>query len=342
MKLPASACLAVSIAMLTACSSPGNSGSSAIPQSSNAIAGIKADAITLTGFYSIPAFGAVNVYGMAVGPDHRIWFSEFEGNAIGAITTTGVISEWPTVTDAQPNGIAVGRSPKRIWSGGYGGTMISSKIDGAQTDYPIAGAHIGSLVLGPDKNIWFADYGNHAIGRITATGSVTEFAMPAGAIPSTIALGRDGNFWVTDGGRNCIIKVAPTGAVLHSYGKGFSTGESPDAIVSAPDGNLYVSEDAHSLSIDDKIARVTTGGKIAEIGTLPPDAYPNELAVGKDKNVYFALYNLQAVGKIALSTGKVSYHFVPMTGATGTSSIVNGPDGRLWLGGASTIYALSY
>jgi streptogramin lyase len=343
MKRITRACLALTIATLTACSAAGGSRGAVVPEAAPyAASQTKTSGFTLTGLYPIPAFGYADVAGITVGPDRRLWFSMFGLNAIGAITTAGVLSSWPTPANAQPNGIAVGRSPKHIWSGGYGGTMISSTIGGAQTDYPITGAHIGGLILGPDKNVWFADYGNHEIGRITATGAVTEFPLPAGTIPSGIAVGSDGNFWITDGGNNDIIKVAPTGAVLHRYAKGFSSGESPNGIVAAPDGNLYVSEDAANLSIADKIARVTTRGKITEIGTLPPDAYPNLLTVGKDKNVYFSLVDLQAVGSIVLSTGKVSYHFLPLVGVTGTSAIVSGPDGRLWLGGTDAIYAVSY
>jgi virginiamycin B lyase len=338
MKLTVAVCLAT---VLAACSPPGTSGSQAMPGTAFSSSALSPETMKLTGSYFIPSMGALDVSGMTNGPGRSIWFTEFEGDAIGKVTTAGVITTYATAANAQPYGIAVTRSRKRTWAGGYGGTMIATTSAGVQTAYPIAGSHIGDVLLGPDKNIWFTDYGNNKIGRISASGVATEFALPAGASPEGMTLGPDGNFWITDGGRRKVIKESPSGVALASYGKGITNAYLAN-IVAAPDGNLYFSEYADNRTLQDKIARITPKGKITEIGSLPPDAYPNRLAIGKDKNVYFAIGQLQAVGKITLSTGKVTFHYLPLTGNVGTNSIVNGPDDRLWLGGASTIYAVSY
>jgi streptogramin lyase len=66
------------------------------------------------------------------------------------------------------------------------------------------------------------------------------------------------------------------------------------------------------------------------------------MAVGKDKNVYFTMAHLQAVGKVTLATQKITLNYLPMTDDQGANAIVNGPDGRLWLGANQTIYAVSY
>lgn len=293
----------------------------------------------LTGRYLVPSFGCVDVMGMVKGPDKRMWFSEFEGNAIGAVTTGGIVSVYPTGTNTQPLGIAVRR--KTVWAGGYGGVMFRSTPKGTLASFPIAGAHIGDVVEGPDGNMWFADYGNFKLGRITKTGTVTEFALNPGASPDGIAVGPDKNFWITE--KRAFAKMSATGAIIKVYGgRKLTKGEILNDIVTAPDGKLYFSESADDNKTPDKIGRITTSGKIAEIGTLPVGAYPNRLTVGKDGNVYFAIGHMQAVGEITLATGKVSYQWLPMTGDIGTNAIAEGADKRLWLGGCSTIYAVSY
>jgi streptogramin lyase len=339
MKLTAAVFLAAS---LTACSPSGTPSSNVAgftPQTMSHTALTNPDALTLTGFYSIPAFGSSEVFGIAKGPGHRLWFSTFQTDEIGNITTAGVITEFSAPASSQPYGIAVSHSGRRVWSGGYGGVMISSTPAGVQTDYPIAGAHISTVVLGPDKNMWFSDYGNNEIGTITRTGAVTEFAMPAGAIPSAMTVGKDGNFWIVDGGRNMIVKMSPAGTVIASYKRGV---KEPTCIVAAPDGNLYFADYLDNFSIPDRIERITTAGKITRVGSLPGGSYPTALTVGKDKNVYFTMGRLQAVGKITLATQKVTLDYLPMTGDQGANAIVNGPDGRLWLGANQTIYAVSY
>jgi len=334
-------------AVITGCSSPGGSSSYGMTPMTTTLPVaelLEPSTMRITGAYAVPFFGNSDVTNLIVGPDRRIWFAEFEGNAIGAMTTAGVISQYPTGSGSQPLGLAVGPKPKpkNVWTGGYGGTMTESTQTGSLTNFPIAGANIGDIVLGPDKNMWFADYGNKKLGRITTTGVVTEFPLPTGGSPDSLVVGPDHNFWIIDGGRNKIVKMNRTGAVLASYGKGFSANEYAINMVYAPDGKFYVSEYAPQFGVPDKIARVTIKGKIKEIGTLPPLSYPNRLAVGKDGNVYFVMSNLQAIGKIDLAKSKVTYHFLPFTYTQGMQAIVNGPDNRLYVAGSNAIYAISY
>jgi virginiamycin B lyase len=297
--------------------------------------------LKLTGYYRLPSSGAA-IFGMAKGPGRSVWFTEFEGEAIGKITTAGVVTTWPTAANAQPLGIALAPSRERLWAGGYGGLMTAVTPAGVQTDHPIAGAHIGSVLVGPDRNMWFTDYGNNKIGYVSKAGVATEFAMPSGIQPDYMVVGSDGNFWIANGDKARIVKASVAGVTLGSYGKGISTGEFFGGIVAAPDGNVYFTEDAGSFTIPDKIGRITPKGKITEIGTLPPYSYPNGLTVGKDNNVYFSIEQLQAVGKIDTATAKVTVHYLPLTGDRGTTAIVNGPDDRLYLAGTGTIYAVSY
>jgi streptogramin lyase len=339
MKLAVAVCTAL---VLAACSSAGNIGNQLTPGTARQSSATRPAKLRLTGYYSVPSFGSVDVDGLTNGPGGNIWYAEFAGNAIGQMTTDGVAVSYQVIANEEPTSIAVSHSHKRIWVGGYGGTMIASTSTGVQKDYPIAGSHIGVILLGPDKSMWFTDYGNDKIGRISASGIVTEFALPAGTDPEGMAVGPDGNFWITDGAHQRIIKESTSGVALGSYGRHLSANETPSAIVAAPDGNLYFTEDASNITIADKIGRITIKGKITEIGTLPPNAYPDSLAIGKDKNVYFGMADLQAVGTITLATGKVTYQYLPLTRDTGSNVIINGPDNRLYLGGSSTIYAVSY
>ncbi|HEY1976709.1 MAG TPA: hypothetical protein VGG89_09200 [Candidatus Baltobacteraceae bacterium] len=333
--------LAVAAATLVSCSAPAGSGARFTPQNASPFSSLHADAARVTGAYFVPSFGCVNVGGLAAGPGKKMWFTEFEGDAIGSVTTDGTVSVYPTGSGSQPNGIVARR--KTVWSGGFGGTVFKSTAKGALTSFPIAGAHIGNLVVGPDKNVWFGDYGNDKVGRITKTGAITEFAMNPGSYPGSIVVGPDKNFWIAEA--RAFLKMSVSGAILKVYNgnKKLTKNETLDSIIAAPDGNLYFTESANDNQTPDKIGRITTKGKISEIATLPVSSYPDRMVVGKDGNVYFTIHEMQAVGEINLASGKVSYHWLAMThGDTGAQSIAEGPDKRLWLGGCYTIYAVSY
>ena len=100
-------------------------------------------------------------YEMAAGSDRRLWFTEYGGNAIGAVApSTNIVT-----TYSLPN---VGSNPVGI-------------------------------AAGPDLALWFTEYGGTRIGRITTAGLITEYPIPtAGAQAYGIALGADGNLWFTE------------------------------------------------------------------------------------------------------------------------------------------------
>ena len=107
------------------------------------------------------------------GPDGNLWFTEFDGNKIGKITTSGTFTEYVVPTgNAFPEGIAAG----------------------------------------PDGNLWFTENNSVAnkIGKVTTSGTITEYVIPTGsARPYGIVSGPDGNLWFTENGGSKIGKIGP-------------------------------------------------------------------------------------------------------------------------------------
>jgi streptogramin lyase len=107
---------------------------------------------------------------IAAGADGNLWFTDNgTTKAIGRITPTGTITEFSAglAVDGQPGG---------------------------------AGLTPDGIVAGSDGSIWFTDPGDtKAIGRITPTGTITEFSAGlSGTSPIAITTGPDGNLWITD------------------------------------------------------------------------------------------------------------------------------------------------
>ena len=161
--------------------------------------------------YVIPDVG----YGIAVGPDSRLWFTTPGTATIRAITTSGALSAYPITTNpsAEPFGIVAG-SDGAMWfadanpaSAGIGRITTSGTI----TEYatPTHGTEIVSLTLGPDHNIWFAEIEAARIGKITPTGTITEYPLATGSAPIAIAAGADGGIWFAEDGTNKIGRIQP-------------------------------------------------------------------------------------------------------------------------------------
>jgi virginiamycin B lyase len=130
--------------------------------------------------------------GLTVGPDGNLWFPENgdpgQTGRIGRITPTGVITDFAL---------------------------------------PTAGIRSGALTVGPDGNLWFPENfptllippgyplaGPGRIGRITPSGTITEFPFPASAgFLGNLTVGSDGNLWFTEGYQyaGTIGRITPSG-----------------------------------------------------------------------------------------------------------------------------------
>lgn len=125
-----------------------------------------------------------NVYLIATGPDHNVWFASNGSDItsrLGRITPAGQITTFSVpLFDGQPF------------------------------------VQIVSLAAGSDGNLWFT--ANAAtlrgvrasfVGRVDpATGAITEFPIPSGAaLPGALTLGSDGNLWFPEGNSNSVARV---------------------------------------------------------------------------------------------------------------------------------------
>jgi len=59
------------------------------------------------------------------------------------------------------------------------------------------------IASGADGYLWFTDAAGNAIGRITTTGTISEFALPTPqSLPVNIAYASGGTLWFTEQGMN--------------------------------------------------------------------------------------------------------------------------------------------
>src|ERR1044071_661360 len=168
---------------------------------------------TATGIVKMTTSGETTIYPtpepisgrarIALGPDGRMWFTEPYQGRIGAITLDGALTEY-TIRDT-PLGIAAG-SDGNVWFGaiGAGGRITPS---GDVTIVPLGGnAEVRDLALGPDGAIWFVQYPQNFIGRITPDGLIDRFPVePVCCVqPLSITRGGDGGLWFTVSGGTSI------------------------------------------------------------------------------------------------------------------------------------------
>jgi plastocyanin len=194
----------------------------------NQIDRIPPDSPTSITRFDIPTPGA-NPIGIAAGADGNLWFVEQSASKLGRITTSGVITEWPTLSPkASPIGIAPGADGNMWFTESNGAKVGRITPDGAISEFPLD-AGFGQpqgIVAGPDGNMWVAELDGPGIGEVTPSGDVTSFVTPTvPSGPTGICLGPDGNLWFTEESTGFIGELEdaqPQTAYVQSTAGGFS------------------------------------------------------------------------------------------------------------------------
>jgi virginiamycin B lyase len=277
------------------------------------------------------------------GPNGDVFFTETNpsANAIGMIDPTQ-----PNTQTIQNFGTSAGMTavsgPTGVASAGGDVWFIQSLSDqigrldpttGKITEHPAPSGLISPnglsrlnsrMVLGPDGNLWFTEYGAIGIFNPNTGTLVKEVTLPRGSLeqPQGIALGPDGNVWYTAG----VLNAAESGFVSFAVGVISATANpstdhvlqevpiasatKPFGITSGPDNQIWftVTSGSAAGTID---AIDPTTRTLTEKLTIPTNiiSTPNPVAIvgGPDGNLWFA-DNAGAVGVVSTNV-----HFVVTT-----------------------------
>ena len=147
----------------------------------------------------------------------------------------------------------------------------------------------------PTETCRFGEFGGR-IGRITPSGTVTEFAgrLALATQIAGITAGPDGNVWFTEAAADKIGRITPAGVVTE-FSSGLTDGPAldpidgkpfaaePSSIAVGPDGNLWFTE-----PFVNRIGRITPAGTITEFATgITKNAFPDVITAGPDGSMWF-------------------------------------------------------
>ncbi len=197
------------------------------------------------------------------------------------------------------------------------GTVVTP---GEITEYALpASSKPYGIVKGPDSNMWFTDEATGKVGKITTSGSITEYATNNDA-PEGITSGPDGNVWLVEHSVRNIDHIT-TGGSLTTYTL-VRTSTYNVGIVTGGDGNLWFTE-----SNTNYVAKINTNNEGLAEYALPAGSKPYGITNGPDGNLWFVDFATSKVGKIT-TTGTITEYGLP----SGSQPywITTGPDGNLW------------
>jgi virginiamycin B lyase len=197
---------------------------------------------------------------------------------------------------------------------------------------PTNGADLGYIAVGSDGNLWFTEHSPNKFGRITPSGTITEFPFEDIGAPNGIVSGPDGRLWICEQGAlqtnghqtyGRIERVNTDGTIYATYDLAPHNWQNvPEDITVGADGKLWFTQfNAISQTIYE-ISNVTVGGTITQYHTPNANAGPGSPVLAGDGNVWFSEAYAAQLGRVTPS-GHIKEFPLPK----GSASIPTAPYG---------------
>jgi virginiamycin B lyase len=280
-------------------------------------------------------------------------------NGGAGVTPAAVIpstpQEFPLPSDSYNMTLA---SDGTIWMCLSDGHIATRTADGTIHDYRATNSLTNcAIVQAPDGNVWFTDYNNARIGKITPQGKVTFTDLGYRGDPMWMTVGGDGALWFTQPYLDKIGRLTTDGQLTT-----FETPSDPQYIVTASDGDLWYDDENYLYKMTlkgkqtrhgrefqvnevplwsakgelwyvnyEKLYEVSSSGKVIASYRYPEGCYPNDVATTPDGNVWYYDSADRCIGRITSSgtvTTVLTYNrkggYIPSPG------ILYGPNNDIW------------
>jgi virginiamycin B lyase len=295
---------------------------------SAALAALCAWAPSLGAVIVTERFAGSSVFGVAADAYNIVWSTS--GSAFAYFNTyNGAGNSYATAAAGlkqlvvAPDGTVWGTDPagNKIWHLN-GSTLVKQSFTP-----PTAGSEPTGIAIGGDGNIWFTEFAANKIGRLTPSGTFTEFVIPtAGSQPNAIIAGFGGGLFFTELSGNSVGFITTDGLI---------TTETPLPSAAYPAGLaanvnfLVVTEPGRGkLAVFD---RMGDGGLAfdKEVDVPTPSSSPQQIALGADNAFWFTEFLGNKIGRFPSFGSSVTEYPIP-TPDSKPYGIAAGRNGDLW------------
>ena len=184
------------------------------------------------------------------------------------------------------------------------------------------------VAVTPDDSAWFTEERADQIGRVTESGSFTEYPLPDpdyGDDPDWITVGADENLWFADG--DYVGRITQSGSIsMFPVGPLNRFAATTEATALGPGGSVWFTSYSEEGSY---VGYVTPAGAVTEFqvdGSV--QALPG-ITAGPDGAMWFVNESTEAIERITTAGALTEYQ---MPSDSTLYGITTGPDGRLWFG----------
>jgi len=284
--------------------------------------------------------------GIALGPNHAFWFTEYGSGKIGEFIPQNNTSRnytVPRITVNQPTPFALAIDHEgRIWFSDDNQSAIWMFDPSNQTFIPhltkTPRSEPYSVIVDAQDNVWFAENAVNNLGVLTAPRYTTmmEYTLPTQDTgPAGLALQPgSSNIWLTEdyspnGGK--IAKFNVTTHLFQEYTPS-RTISSPVGIVFDKNGNIWITEH-YGSSVDEFLPSNQTYERFPT--SLPPTtssatySAPDTIVADTQGRLWFEEHLTNKIGRLDPRTGMMEEFLIPSQGAYSVQSTLD-EAGNFW------------
>jgi virginiamycin B lyase len=200
---------------------------------------------------------------------------------------------------------------------------------------PTLGQRSRDPVQAADGSIWWAGQWGNLIGRIDpATGEMTEYPLPDGAMPHSVTLDQAGDVWYTGNKNGTVGKLDPDTGEITVYEMPDPAAKDPHTAIFDQDGLLWF-----TLQQSNMIGRLDpASGEVKLVTMATPDARPYGIKIDAEGVPWVACNGSNCLVRVDPATMELTEIKLPIPETTvrrldiaadGTIWYVNSSQGRL-------------
>lgn len=242
----------------------------------------------------------------------NLWFTNYLGNSIGEVTTSGVVTIYNSPTIDGPWDITLGPNGNMWFTNNSGNSIGEITPSGTVSNFTATSIDRPfGITTGPNGNLWFTNFGNSSIGEITTSGVVSNFTATAIDDPFGITSGPNGNIWWTSdtGSTNSIGEMTTAGSVVATDNFTGYTAQDAEAQFMTVDqsGNLWWANPTNdNYSYQGTVDEYTTNGQL-QYYESSDIVEPWEIAVDSHGNVWFTSHGNDYLGEVESNGTLLTY-----------------------------------
>ncbi|HSX15676.1 MAG TPA: malectin domain-containing carbohydrate-binding protein [Candidatus Saccharimonadales bacterium] len=217
-------------------------------------------------------------------------------------------------------------SDGNVWFSEYlNDSLARVTPNGIITEFSIGQGHVETLAADGSGNIWFSPGSSKRLGKMTTSGATTMYTLPTTTDPRSVTTTPNGDVWFTEFGAGKIGRFVPSTSTFTEYAVAGAAGYP----ASDQQGNVWFTDNTGN-----NIIKVNPDGSVAATYFIGTNSFLNRMAADPSGNIWFTETTVGKLGRLSTNGTVTIFNAWPNDNFVhAPRELTIGPDGNMWFSG---------